>query len=322
MTKVKEFAGIDISKETFDVAIPTGKAGEYRHKQFSNNSDGFRCFKKILPIHCVCVMEASGSYYLPLANYLHKGDIEVNVVNPLSVSHFAKMRMKRAKTDKKDAAIIAEYGRSEQPATWQPKEDYLLELQQLQAVLDGFVQRKTALANQREAFMVSGAKKQVAFNTIKSEINHVEKKIEKIEAEMERITQEHHAEMFDQLKSIPGIGKRTAMMLIVITDGFTKFQNAKQLVAYIGLSPRIYESGTSVKGKSRICKMGMNRMRWLLYMCSMNAKNCNESCKQMFDRLKLKGKNGKLILIAIANKLVRQAFAVAKGKRCYEVKLV
>ena len=128
---------------------------------------------------------------------------------------------------------------------------------------------------------------------------------------------ENHPELFERIKSVPGIGKRTAMMLIVVTDGFTKFENSKQLSAYIGLCPRIFESGTSVKGKSRICKMGMGRMRALLYLCAMRAKQCNLGCRTMFERLKAKGKNGKLILIALANKLLRQVFAMGTGQNYY-----
>ncbi|HLP49483.1 MAG TPA: IS110 family transposase [Chitinophagales bacterium] len=321
MVKVKEFVGIDISKLTFDVATPTGTERLYKHSKYENSKAGFTSLKEKLPSDCICVMEASGPYYMGLANYLHGEGIEVRVVNPLAVKHFSRMRMTRAKTDKKDAALIAEYAKSENPPIWKPKAEHLVELQQLQSVLEGSVTRKTQLQNQYEALLSSGLKKSSALGILKKEISHVISVIEKIEKQMENIAQAYHKEMFKRLQSIPGIGKRTAMLLIVITDGFTRFETAKQLVGYVGLCPRIYDSGTSVKGKQKICKMGMASMRTLLYMCAMTAKQSNHACAEMHIRLKAKGKNGKLILVAIANKLIKQAFAIAKSGQNYESKL-
>ncbi len=97
--------------------------------------------------------------------------------------------------------------------------------------------------------------------------------------------------------------------LTIVTDNFKKFENYKQLIAYVGLSPRIYQSGTSVKGKGHICKMGNSQVRKLLYMCS---------CKEMYDRLKAKGKPERVIKIAIANKLLKQSFAIATTKTMYK----
>ena len=322
MTKVNQFVGIDISKLTFDVGFPSDKEGKYRHEKHENNKSGFLTFMKSLTPDSVCVMEASGPYYMPLANYLYDQGIEVRVVNPLAVKHFSRMRMTRAKTDKKDAALIAEYAKSENPLVWKPKAEHLVELQQLQAVVDGFIMRKTQLSNQQEAFTAAGTLKSPALSIIKKEIKHIEDIIKKVEADMEAITKKYHKEMFAQLKSIPGIGKRTAMLLIVITDGFTRFETSKQLVGYIGLCPRIYDSGTSVKGRQKICKMGMSRMRSLLYVCAMQAKTCNVACAQMFSRLKEKGKNGKLVIVAVANKLIKQAFAIATSDRYYEAKII
>lgn len=107
------------------------------------------------------------------------------------------------------------------------------------------------------------------------------------------------------------------MMLIAITDDFTKFEHYKQLIAYVGFSPRIYESGTSVRGKGHICKMGKSQIRKLLYLCTWTAKRYNKTCREMYDRLHAKGKPERVIKIAIANKLLKQAFAVATSKQKY-----
>jgi transposase len=317
MTKVTNYVGVDVSKDKLDLAIPK-EDGSYLHKKIDNNLLGFRSIISLLSIDSCIVMEATSSYYMPFAYYLHSYQIAVSIANPLSVNHFAKMRMSRAKTDKKDAAIIAQYGESEQPRQWQPKAAHLLELQQMQAILDNLTRHKTSFTNELEAFTCSGQMSKDVQEILNDQIANCEKQIKNIESKMEILVKSHHADLYKQIQSIPGLGKRTAMLLIVITDGFTKFDSAKELVSYIGICPRLYESGTSVRGKSRICKMGMSRIRQLLYMCSMSAKRANKQCKEMYERLSQKGKNGKLIIIAIANKLIRQAFAVGTKKINYD----
>ena len=107
-------------------------------------------------------------------------------------------------------------------------------------------------------------------------------------------------------------------MLIAISGNFKKFEEDKQLLAYIGLNPRIFDSGTSVKGRGHISKMGTGRLRKLLYMCAWSAKRHNSYCKELYERLKAKAKPERVIKIAIANKLLRQAFAIGKNLRTFE----
>ncbi len=124
--------------------------------------------------------------------------------------------------------------------------------------------------------------------------------------------------MFDNLCSIPGIGKKTAMFLIVITNGFESFKSSKQLSAYLGLAPTIRISGKTVRGQSRISKAGNSTIRNLLFMCSFTASERNKACHELFSRIVKKGKSKKLALIAVANKLLKQAFAIAKAEMKYE----
>ena len=146
----------------------------------------------------------------------------------------------------------------------------------------------------------------------------LQKQIAGITKKMETLTKEHEGELLTNLVSIPGIGKKTAIVLIVLSNGFKKFSNYKQLSAYIGLSPRIYESGTSVKGKAKICKMGMSSIRAMLYVCAWSACRYNKRCRELYERLLAKGKAKPLALIAVANKLLKQAFAIATHKTEYD----
>ncbi len=112
------------------------------------------------------------------------------------------------------------------------------------------------------------------------------------------------------------------MFLIVITDGFKNFEGASQLCSFTGLIPIIRQSGTSVRGKERISKIENAKLCNLLFMCSFNVCKRNKSCKELYERIVAKGKIKKIALIAVYNKLIKQAFAIAKSGLCYDENFV
>jgi transposase len=311
MTKVKVLIGIDISKSTFDVCIQADN--KFKSNVYSNDSKGFEQFANTLPADSHCVMEATGPYYLPLACWLSSHQIGVSVINPLVIKRYCQMKLSRAKTDKADARQLAEYGMVNQLATWTPPQDYVLYLKQYWAYEQQLKSYQVALGNLLESMTASGRPCKPLQQRINRDITRLKKQIVSILAEMETIANEHYGTTLDNVSSIPGIGRKTAMLLLMLTDGFKRFENAKQVVAYFGLSPRIFESGSSIKGKGRICKMGMSRIRASLYVCSWAAKRYNSFCKDLYDRLVAKGKAKSAALVAVMGKLVRQAFAVAKS---------
>ena len=140
------------------------------------------------------------------------------------------------------------------------------------------------LGGQQEAFINSGELSTLLKKELKSMLRFLNKKKLKFAQEVDRLAEEEFGDKIDMLATIPGIGKKTAIMLNLITDGFTKFEHHKQLIAYVGFSPRIFQSGTSVKGKGHICKMGKSQIRKLLYLCSWTAKLCNKACREMYKR--------------------------------------
>jgi transposase len=152
---------------------------------------------------------------------------------------------------------------------------------------------------------------------IREELSHKEKLIDQLTDEMGKLAKKHYSAMLASLESIPGIGRKTAIMLLVASRGFVRFSAYRKLSSYMGLCPRIFESGTSVKGKARICKMGMSSMRAMLYVCAWSAKGYNKACSELYERLLAKGKAKKLALIAVVNKLLKQAFAIATRLTTY-----
>lgn len=315
------YVGIDISKDSFDVALMESLS--YRHYKFSNDKIGFKQFMRLLNKNeHWCVMEASGPYYQKLALHLQIHEIKVSVVNPLVIRRFCQMRLVKTKTDKKDAVMIAEYGKTEKPQAWETPATYVLELKQMQAYIGQLDKSRTGFVRQMEAFKQSPVQSKEVLKGMGKVIKSIEKQIQEVEQKMEAIIRQHHNQMFEQIKSIPGIGKKTSLLLVVISGGFTRFENAKQFSSYVGLSPRIFESGTSVKGKVRICKMGMGRVRAMLYICSWSAIKCNKACKELYQRIIEKGKAKQVALIAVANKLIKQAFAIATKNEFYRAEII
>jgi len=311
--------GIDISKANFDVGFQK-KDEKFNSFKFENRDRGFEKFRNLIDTGDHCVMEATGPYYLSLAQYLFEQGIKVSVVNPLQIKHFVRMRMVRAKTDKKDAMMIALYGQSEQPGLWQPNEKHVMQLQQNHTAIEGLLKQATMVKNQMEAFSNLPDNDKEITKVLKALLKTIKMKVAKLEARMLEIVMEHYGTTFCSLKTIPGIGTKTAIILIAITNNFKKFNDIKKLSAYVGLAPRIYESGTSVKGNGYITKMGNKYLRKLLYLCSWSAKKHNGQCISMYKRLLAKGKPERVIKIAIANKLLRQAFAIGSNLGEYDKK--
>lgn len=315
---MSKFTGIDISKQTFDCSI-TKEDEKVETKKMSNNLKGFEKLIALLPADAHVVMEASGPYYFKLATYLFQNNIEVSVINPLVIRRFCQMRMIRTKTDKKDASMIREYGLKEQPKLWQPDEPSITKLKQLNAAIELMEKGITASSNQLKAFKeMPDTDSQLIKELVKNIKRNVQAK-EKLEAEMKKVAIANYESSYNALQTIPGIGPKSAAILIAVSGNFKKFSNYKQLIAFVGLNPRIFESGTSVKGRGHICKMGTSRLRKLLYLCSWSAKRHNVYCKEMYERLKVKSKPERVIKVAIACKLLRQAFAVGKNLSTFTI---
>lgn len=311
--------GIDCSKDYFDIAVL--KEGKVAFKgRFANNNEGFMdMLSHIQGSHVA--MEATGPYYFQLAKFVYDSGIRISVVNPLVIRRFAQMRMSRAKTDKKDAMVIAEFVEMTSPKLWTPPTKAIQSIRNLETYLEGLKQRRHMLFNQLHAFESSGTVGKLLYDEIKEEVGSYDKRIREKERQIEELIKLHYAEMASNIRSVPGIGPRSVSMLIITTGGFRMFENYKQVISYFGLAPRIYESGTSVKGRGHICKMGMGQVRKVLYMAGISAIKCNKACKDLYERLRAKGKPYRVALIAAVNKLIKQVFAIAKSGKPYKVEL-
>ena len=313
MNKYKAIYGVDVSKDYFDVY-----SSKEIYLQFENSINGFKLFKTHLTKKVLIVIEATGYYHFCLAQFFYNKGYLVSVVNPLSVKRFIQMKLSKIKTDKADAKAICEYAQVNNVPLYVYKNKILAECLQLYRLIDVYLKQRTAIKNKIHGENVLGNPSKKVQESLQKSLKILEKEIVTLENYLIALVENHYINQLELLKSIPGIGNKTALLLILETDGFTRFQNASQLSSYVGITPTIRQSGSSVRGKSRISKIGNRKLRNLLFLCSFNACKYNFTCVQLYERLVGKGKSKKLALIAVSNKLIKQAFAIATTGNPYD----
>ncbi len=317
MNKDIKIYGIDISKSVFDMYNDLDG-----YIQFKNDDKGFKSLFESLPDNALVVMEATGYYHYRLAQFLHHNNILVSVVNPLSVKRFIQMKLAKVKTDKSDAKSIFDYATVNKVSFYNALSEVQGECLQLYQLLDVYVKKSTATKNKLHGEKVLGVPSKTVYASLKRDLKHLDKEISILEDKLLSLVKQDNQHQLTLLQTIPGIGLKTALFLIVVTDGFKKFETASQLCSYAGITPSIKISGSSVRGRSRISKVGNRKLRRLLFLASFSAFRHNKACKALFERIVAKGKSKKLALIAVANKLLKQAFAIAKSGLPYDKNFV
>ena len=317
MIKDKEIYGIDISKKVFDVY--STRSG---HIQLNNDDKGFKSLLAKLPREVLVIMEATGYYHYRLAQFLYKKGIAVSVVNPLSVKRFIQMKLAKVKTDKSDAKAIWEYGQKNDVPLYNAITEVQAECLQLFRLLDSYLKQRTVTKNKLKGEESLGIPSRMVYCSLKRNVKHLNKETTLLEQRLLVLIKKEQQQQLTLLKSIPGMGVKTALFLIVVTDGFTKFESSKQLCSYVGITPTIRESGSSVRGRSRISKVGNKKLRNLLFLCAFSACKHNKACRELYERIVAKGKSKKLALIAVANKLLKQAFGIVKSGLPYDENFV
>lgn len=313
MSKNKQFLGIDVSKDVLDVYDYQGN-----WYQFKNEESGFKELLLITSDLTHCIMEATGYYHVRLSYFLIEKGVLVSVENPLKVKRFIQMNLSKVKTDKSDAKHLYAYGVSQSPSLWKGESREQQECLQIVRLLGVYTKQSTQLKNKLHGESVLGTPSKLVVASLKRQLKNIQKEIVKLEDLLLENVKKSYQEEVTLLKSIPGIGGKTALMLLVFTDGFNRFTSANELCSYAGITPMIRESGSSIKGRPRISKMGNPKLRNLLFMCSFNACKYNKACRELYDRIVAKGKSKKLALIAVCNKLLKQAFAIVKSGLPYD----
>ena len=310
------YIGIDVSKATFVAAYPQTKGG-YKTREFKNTVSGIHQFIQTIAADDHCVMEATGNYSYLLLYLLNQAHITVSMENALKVKNFARTMLAVTKTDKADACLLSLYGERMQPAPFKVPAESILLLKQKRAVIRQFKKQLTANKQLKQSLEVLPKLDHKALKAIDKVTETLEKQIKKMEEELVILTQEEFNQQLSKLTTIKGVGVALASALIIATGGFTYFDNAKQVSRYLGMCPTYQQSGTSINIKGHINRNGDSQLRSQLYVAAWSMSQHNAECHNLYTRLKEKGKPGKVIMIAVANKVLRQCFAVVKHNTDY-----
>jgi transposase len=306
--------GIDVAKKKLDVHLITD--GKVLTKKFDNNMKGARLLEgwlqslKMESAH-IC-MEATGTYSEMVAEFLYEKGYRVSVVNPSMIEAFARTELKRNKTDAADARTIAQFCLEKDPNDWHPLPPEIKQLQALSRRIEVLERMLLAEHNRLET----------APKTVQPSVNRVITDLEKEIDNVRQLIKDHidnNPDLKEQsklLQSIPGIGEKTASLLLGEIE-FRSFSSARALAAHAGVTPRRYQSGTSLN-RTRLSKIGNGRIRKALYFPAIVAVQYNEVIKLFAQRLRENGKTPMQIIGAAMRKLIHIAFGVIKNNRPFD----
>jgi transposase len=263
-------------------------------------------------------LEATGTWAQAVALALHEAGHTVSLVNPAQVHAFGQSQLKRTKTDKADAQLIARFCQVHQPPAWTPPAPEIQELQALVRRLESLDEMRLMEENR----LTSGGTCQEVRDSLEEHIAYLQTQIEKTRRQIKNHIDQHPdlKQKAELLESIPGIGAATAALLLAEIGDFDNFGSARQVAAFAGLVPRIRESGSSVRSKSRLSKVGSSRLRKALYFPALTVLRFNPLIKAFGLRLSTAGKSKMLILGAAMRKLLHLAYGVLKSRQPFDPK--
>ncbi len=310
--------GIDLAKLTFDATLLT-TTGAQHYASFPNTIEGFTQLQGWLLQHDVTAlhacMEATNIYWEALATWLHAHGYTVSVVNPARIKGYAQATMQRNKTDKLDSAVIASFCAKHHPTAWEPASEEQRRLRALVRHRDDLLQTQLQQQNRLRDTTdeMVRASLQSLLKAITTELAAVERRIKE-----HLSAQESLSTNLTLLTSIVGIGAVTAAKLLAEFADLDQYESAKAAAADAGLTPSHYESGTSVRRRPRMSKMGKAGIRAALYWPAITAMTRCPAMKAFAHGLAARGKATKVIIGAVMRKLVHICYGVLKHQTPYD----
>jgi transposase len=311
--------GLDIAKLKFNACL-VREGGRPRHKLFPNTAEGFAQLSDWLARQATgrvhACLEATGAYGDSLAAHLHEAGHTVSVINPAAVKAYAQSHLSRTKNDRVDASLIASFCAERRPPEWQPLAAELRELQALVRRLDSLVEMRTMEENR----LSSGVTVEAVRESVEGHLAYLDEQIERTEALIRDHIDRHPGlkRQRELLDSIPGIGEATAAALLAEVPEIKQYRSARQVAAFAGLVPRERQSGSSVRGRVRLSKIGNARLRKALYFPAITALRCSPFFQQWAEGLRARGKSKMSVIGAVMRKLVHLAYGVLKTGRPFD----
>lgn len=322
--------GMDISKHSFDMGVLSADKPEIIfHHTFCNDAKGFDDmmafvtesipgFDNSKALFC---MEATGLYCNALLQFFESRQANVWVENAMQIKR--SVGVKRAKTDKIDAISIARYAfkNTELVKLWKPSSEVLEKIKHLATLRGRMVQTQKRLITPLEELRDAGQQKMADYleKSIKKSINAIEADLKKIEVKIIECLKEdaslHH--LFSLITSVVGIGFVTAINLIIHTQGFNIMCDSRKLACYCGVAPFPYQSGISIKGKTKVSHMANKKLKTNLHLAALTAIKFDPELKAYYNRKVLDGKPKMSVINAVRFKLLARVVSVVKNDREY-----
>lgn len=272
------------------------------------------------PAATLVVMEATSTYWIQLASALHEVGYAVSVINPKQAHDFAKALLQHAKTDNLDAHVLAQLASKLNPPLWTPPPRIYHEMQQRLSQRDTLLVLRRQVANQQHALSHNVVVVPAVARRQQELLEVLDTQIRELEQELEQVIKQdtEWAASIVRLQSIPGVGLITATCLVVETLNFTACMSVEAATAYAGLAPYPRESGSSVRGRSRLGRTGNARLRSALYMATLSAARHNPVVRAVYERLRRAGKPMKVARCAAARKLLHLAWALIMKQTTFD----
>lgn len=308
--------GIDVSKRKLDVVLLAH--GKTKSKVVENSAKGQSELATWLQKQHVvkedihACMESTGIYSEPVALGLLGQGMKVSVVNPACIKGFAQSENIRNKNDGVDAGVIARYCAVMKPQLWQAPAPEVRQLRAWSDRLAALKEIRQQELNRIEVLELAGQQDVQAH--VREHVQWLDKQIKQIESDIDDHIDRHPSLKHDAdlLESIPGLGRTTVAKLLGSLGDIRRFRDAKALAAFIGVTPKQRQSGSSVRGRTTISRMGSSDLRAALYMPAMVARKHNPILRSFAERLQANGMAPMAVIGAVARKLVHQIYGVLR----------
>ncbi len=314
----KKVVGVDVSSKFLTMSFKNEHNQEIVINIGNLKKDIVGYLKKLKKEDYKVVVEATGSYSSKILYYSYSMGFDVCRVSPLTIKKYAEVKNQISKTDDEDAKLIRDFGEKMELSLYEPKNENLEFLEQELTLWQDLEQEKVRFSLKLKSLRQKARLNKEVLKHYETLIDSLQKEIEKLQKRLPRLEDGELKENKDLLKSINGIGEKTSLLLLVATNHFKDFKHSKSVSKYFGVAPRMYHSGNK-KVTIGKCRTSKEHIRSILFICSWSAVKCNPQCKALYER---KGKCKKLALIAVCNKLLRQAFGIIKSKNQYQLDFV
>ncbi len=316
--------GIDVSSATLDICVSNQHGGQ--SFVISNNVKAIGKFFKAYHESLVIGMENTGRYNWALYEALKETDHRVFVVSPL---HLKKsMGLVRGKNDKIDAIRIAAFitKNHNELLQWKPSSQAVQKLKILLTERNSRIKTKRQLLKQQYDYakMKHLGMDKYLMRLNKQELALINKQINLIEQDIEILIKadEPMQSQAKLIRSVPGAGKVLCWMMLAKTENFTTITEPRKMACYSGVVPFSNQSGTSVRGKSRVSSYADKAIKSVLHLAAMSAIRLKNDLREYYLRKLAEGKNKMSALNAVRNKIVHRIFAVIKNQTPYQNHLI